>query len=271
MKNLFLSPCRLALLLLTAFFASTTTFADTLIGSTLSATLSGTPGLDVVTPFVPSAVVGPGTEFTGSFYDTFHYTYSIAVDVYDSGFLINITSPDSTANISSIPLYELTLSGLPAFVNGFALSSYSCDQAKNSTCFVFPPSLLIPTNTVVNSTLTLDISYLANGQSFDFTATSPAAVTPEPSSLLLFGTGITGAASLLRRRLTSSLRSTFERRSDRPGVCPSKPEPELDSEYGRFRSLRLSAEARMQACLPKLKLRWRREESQLLCRWMIAT
>jgi hypothetical protein len=71
----------------------------------------------------------------------------------------------------------------------------------NSDLFTFDPTLLLGTNTL---TFVVEQTGLAS-EGVDYTASISSSVVPEPSSLMLLGTGLLSAAGMLmrRRRLTA--------------------------------------------------------------------
>jgi hypothetical protein len=184
---------------------ATPAMADSLVGAPVDGTLTSLNGGILVTSAFPSsAVVGPGVEFTGVLHEnTFNQTFDVAVDLSANGFTVAITSPMSNANIHDGDLFGITLSGLPSFVEGFTLTSYAC--TGNFVCGLSPENVSdLASNTFSSSAVTLDFSALAAGQVYTFTDVTSAAPTPEPSTLALLGTGVLGAAGVIRRRLVRS-------------------------------------------------------------------
>jgi hypothetical protein len=180
------------------------TYADTLTGATVTGSLSALDNTSVTTQFTSPATVGPGGTFSGELRDAtigFDFFF-INVNIFANSFSVDVRglNPGVTNVYYGYPAWAITLGDLPSFVGGFTLSSYTCDAIFDPDCVNFNSSGLT-SNTFANSAVTLDFNSLATGQSYVFTEQS--APTPEPSSLILLGTGILSVAATLRRRLAS--------------------------------------------------------------------
>lgn len=193
----------LAILMLRPLTASA---APILLGDSVEASLytSGT----VVTQFAPSAVVGAGTEFTGTVRDPGKagLLWNVTLDISATGFTIGWTSQVPESFISSgAVLLGLSLTGLDftpaAILSGLAGTGYSCTPSTNPACGAGPaPPVLSFTDNSVN----LAFHTLRGAESYTFafatTETTPSPV-PEPSSLALLGAGFaTFIAGRFRRR-----------------------------------------------------------------------
>jgi hypothetical protein len=204
MKSLTLRLFTASLCLSAAVLLATPAMADTLVGATVDGTLTSLlSGISVTSAFPSSAVVGPGVEFVGDLHENiFNVNFAVGVDLSANGFTVEITSLPNIA-VSGAPVFGITLSGLPSFVEGFTLTSYACNGSLSCGNSPFNTSGLT-SNTFSSSAVTLDFSTLTDGQLYTFADVTSAAPTPEPSSLALLGTGVLAAAGVIRRRLFHS-------------------------------------------------------------------
>lgn len=183
--------------------------ADTITGTTVIGSMTSlNPGLSVTTPFTSPAVIGPGVEFNGAItVPSFSLNFGVTADFTNSGLILSITSANSGSGVrtsSGAPFLALTFSD-SAFVTPFTLTSITCATGTNA-CSTFP--LLdngLVSNTLVASTLTLDLKNLLAGQIYTFSDVAPV---PEPTSLTLLGTGLLGVLGAVRKT-SSCLRKAW--------------------------------------------------------------
>jgi len=169
---------------------------------TISGNFTSNPADTVVTTqFAPSTVVGPGVEFTGSFYFfTFQETINISVDFGPNDLTIVFTSPDDLAAFSSFKeIAGLHFSGLPSSFTGYDTLNYTCNPALGPLCD--PGSVSgLSTENFSPGTLTLSFTKIVAGDTYVFGSPLTAPAIPEPSTFALLGTGMLGVAGGLRRR-----------------------------------------------------------------------
>jgi len=158
-----------------ALFPLTTQAHADEIGNTVTCSASvgscGAASGTVATTFTITATGGMqvSEEFTGT---------QILITFLSTGNLptnFSITNTDTTAAFNSLS----KVGGLPSGYNGYSISS---------------------------GTLTFNFStdHVTDGDVLTFDVGSAASVTPEPSSLVLLGTGLVAGCGVLRRRLIRS-------------------------------------------------------------------
>ena len=202
MKSLRFRLLTASLSLTASVLLASPAMADTLTGATIAGTFTSLlePTFLVISPFTSPAVVGPGVEFTGTITSPFIIvTWNVDVDLSANGFTIGVTGSDvgTAGNGIQSLIYEISLSGLPSFVQGFALTSYNCDTSVNPGCL--PENVNgLRSNTFSNSAVTLDFNTIAGGQTYTFADVTAPVATPEPTTLALFGTGCLSMLGVFR-------------------------------------------------------------------------
>lgn len=172
-----------------------------LTGQSVSASFALQVSASNIVPFTSPAVVGPGVEFTGGFRDVFGQDWSLALDVFATGFSLSWTGTD-LGNLSGLAPepFLFTLSGLSG-IGPVSLVSYACEPAGQFPCTAFSggPSLTSLTSDATSATVVLNV--IRSGETYVFSLGN-AGVIPEPATwaMLIAGFGLVGA-SLRRRRL----------------------------------------------------------------------
>jgi hypothetical protein len=95
------------------------------------------------TPFACPSIVGPGTEFLGSFVDVFQQEWLFAVGVFSTGSSLVVEQPVGNGNVSSISAFSWSLTGRSG-IGPVSLESYTCEPEGVVTCeqVPWPPSRL---------------------------------------------------------------------------------------------------------------------------------
>jgi hypothetical protein len=173
------------------------------------ATSSGTPtslsfGAWVLKGDIPTAVswefgdmafnsdLGNGTAALNSSTNVFLFSNSFGYDVYD------ITIPVTSAAMTMGNTYWISLSNATDNANSGSMAwdynggPATCNYRQSGTNFG---------DCATGATINAQHTTPQGGEGESFTISGSQATTPEPSSIMLFGSGILGVVGVLRRRL----------------------------------------------------------------------
>ncbi|MCM3872855.1 MAG: PEP-CTERM sorting domain-containing protein [Pyrinomonadaceae bacterium] len=202
------SILRLALLLAATTFTAIDGRADSVTLNLSTSLLDGTTFSTGTTYYAVFQLVGGGTDNNIATLSNFSFTGGsiLARDLSDptSG---NFTAGPDAANVSGLGQSNSTLQ--LSISPGDAFSLYS-QRIVAGTSFSF--DFLLTNNFVAGNSFDaftfqlydVDLGTLLLEQQFDINgATQPV---PEPAALLLFGSGLSGAAAILRRRRNAKAR-----------------------------------------------------------------
>jgi len=161
-----------------------------LIGASLDGSFTPSGGSSI-NQFASPAIVGPGSEFSGSYTDVFEQIWDIDVDFGDASMTVGFTERTRAGggNIySGGPVLSLSFSGSPD-LGSLAFQSYACTSPSYS-CGTFGGGPNISSFGYAGGVLTFGFNALRSGETYVF-AGRPTAVS-EPATLALFGLGMLG-------------------------------------------------------------------------------
>lgn len=175
-----------------------------LTGDSIQGALSTNQG-PVDTQFTSPAVVGSGTEFSGSFTDYFSQIWNIFVDIGQSSFTVGIVGSTDRANIASSAsnLLEIVLSDLDftpsTIISSVVNSGYNCISSDYS-CTAQGNGPNISGLSFTADSIDVSFNLLRSGETYTFDI-NPTTV-PEPNTIALLGIGLIGIG-IGRRKLLS--------------------------------------------------------------------
>ena len=174
-----------------------------LIGDSVQGFLSDQGGGVVAPQFNPTAIVGAGVEFNGTWsYAPLNQIWNVAVDLDASSFTVffNDVGTGSTHDISGFTFLGLALSDLDLGGPIIGVSVVSSDAAVQSIGFT-EHGITVQWNEFMFRDA--NNNPLSSGSSTFDILTAPV---PEPSSFALLGVGLLMISAVRRRKLRSSAR-----------------------------------------------------------------
>ena len=171
-----------------------------LIGDSVGAILVDQSGGVVAPPFVPTAIVGAGVEFTGTWsYAPLNQIWNVALDIDASTFTIsfNEVGINSSSDISGFTFFGVGLSDLDFGSNIIGVTVLASDGAAVQSIGFTPRGVTVQWD----SLLFRDASGnpLRGGSS---TFSIQTAAVPEPATGALAALGLLGMALLRKRTQT---------------------------------------------------------------------
>jgi hypothetical protein len=189
------------ILVLGAAFAASSSFA---LATTIAYGQISLEGTDTYTGNLitfPSGDTSIGGTVTGTFAPYFTDTTVVSMTNFNTdGTFVPTTVFSVTENGETLTYYLQTLSTI--FANGGVAGPYPGDLTLLGTGYFTETGVVNYTNAPANFNLTTQYG-ASSGVGVTFSETNFAALVPEPSSIVLLGTGLISAAFLLRRRLTA--------------------------------------------------------------------